>query len=123
MSHPCLALCACLRQEVCKRFRFHVPGGVDENGKTIWGWNDIRGAYCAGCGQRDIDHIVLRMPDYKEEPSKKRAMRAAVPASALPEDAVQKEAALARVAAMRNEEVSTSAEAALGSRGRTWWRR
>lgn len=43
--------------EKCKQFKFHPPGGPG-----LWGWNDARGAFCAICKERDIDHIVLFDP-------------------------------------------------------------
>jgi hypothetical protein len=46
--------------DVCPKYVFTMPGGKNADGSTLWGWNDIRAAYCANCGQRDIDHVVVR---------------------------------------------------------------
>ena len=51
--------------DVCPKYVFTMPGGKNADGSTLWGWNDIRAAYCANCGQRDIDHVVVR--DLNEE--------------------------------------------------------
>ena len=37
-----------------------IPGGVQEDGTPLWGWNDVKSASCARCSLRDIDHIMLR---------------------------------------------------------------
>jgi hypothetical protein len=42
-----------------------LPGGTNGDGSPLGGWNDIRAAYCANFGQRDIDHVVVR--DLNEE--------------------------------------------------------
>jgi hypothetical protein len=46
--------------DVCPQYRFKIPGGTQPDGTVLWGWNDVGGAYCANCGHRDIDHIMLR---------------------------------------------------------------
>jgi hypothetical protein len=62
--------------EVCPKFVFKTPGGVQPDGTPLWGWNDAKSASCARCGQRDLDHVVLR--DYtKEAMEKDRIARAA----------------------------------------------
>ena len=35
--------------DVCPGFRFKVPGGKNPDGSTLWGWNDVGGAYCKVC--------------------------------------------------------------------------
>ena len=52
-------------EHICPKFVFKVPGGVQEDGTPLWGWNDADGARCARCKQRDLDHIVIR--DYCAE--------------------------------------------------------
>ena len=49
---------------VCEQFVFTVPGKPG-----LIGWNDVSGVYCARCGRRDIEHIVLA--DTAEKPSKR----------------------------------------------------
>ena len=52
----------------------------NEDGTKLWGWNDARGAFCARCKERDIDHIILRdftaeqmQKDREDETKKKNA--------------------------------------------------
>ena len=52
-------------EHICPKFVFKVPGGVQEDGTPLWGWNDADGARCARCKLRDLDHIVIR--DYCQE--------------------------------------------------------
>lgn len=51
--------------DICSKYVFKIPGGTNPDGSTLWGWNDAGAAYCASCGCRDIDHVVLR--DFTEE--------------------------------------------------------
>ena len=45
---------------ICPQYKFKVPGGKQEDGTPLWGWNDVKAAYCANCGCRDIDHVIIR---------------------------------------------------------------
>ena len=51
--------------EICSQFIFKIPGGSNEDGTTLWGWNDKASAYCARCKQRDIDHVIIK--DWTED--------------------------------------------------------
>ena len=46
--------------DVCPKYVFKVPGGINPDGTKLWGWNDSGAAYCANCGFRDTDHVMLR---------------------------------------------------------------
>lgn len=46
--------------DVCPQFVFKVPGGTNEDGTKLWGWNDVSGAYCKNCKCRDTDHVLIR---------------------------------------------------------------
>jgi len=81
--------------DVCAGFRFFIPGGTDEQGQKLWGWNDVRGVNCARCGMRDVDHVVLR--DTVESQRKREKAQAKVQTEA----AVPTQQSVAPVAAER----------------------
>ena len=60
-------------EELCPKYVFKIPGGKNPDGSTLWGWNDAGAAYCARCGARDLDHIVLR--DFTTESIEKDRMK------------------------------------------------
>jgi len=51
--------------DVCPKYEFKIPGGINPDGTPLWGWNDAGAAFCKNCGCRDVDHVVLR--DFTEE--------------------------------------------------------
>ena len=46
--------------DICPKFEFKIPGGVNPDGTVLWGWNDAASASCKNCGRRDLEHVVLR---------------------------------------------------------------
>lgn len=46
--------------DICPKFQFKKPGGIQPDGTPLWGWNDADSARCARCKRRDLEHVVVR---------------------------------------------------------------
>ena len=61
-------------EDVCKMFKFHVPGSQSTPENTIWGWNDTLALYCERCGNLATEHTVIRAPPkLRRRPGESRA--------------------------------------------------
>jgi hypothetical protein len=87
--------------DVCSHYVFDVPGRKP----GVYGWNDTCAVFCARCGRRETEHVIIR-DEVAVEASKRAAMSRPPPAVALPPAA---EAQAARAAdAARERQINRS---------------
>lgn len=65
-------------EDICKHFKFQVPGGRNSDGSPLYGWNDVRANYCARCGLYDTDHVLLKDTSEVNEKTKDSKKSAAM---------------------------------------------